>query len=98
MKINTCYTIDIKSQYIFENGQVMGTKRVDESVMKATRTIYLEALKFCANICLSEWDSLKEPTKISPALNDCKNLIMQNLLSFRIYKGSWINIRQRKEM
>lgn len=60
MKINTCYTIDIKSQYIFENGQVMGTKRVDESVMKATRTICLEALKFCADIYLLEWDSLEK--------------------------------------
>lgn len=60
MKINTCYTVDIKSQYIFKDGQVAGTKRVDEAVMKATRTACLDALKFCANTFLSEWDSLEE--------------------------------------
>ena len=60
MKINTCYTVDIKSQYIFKDGQVAGTKRVDEAVMKTTRTACLDALKFCANTFLSEWDSLEE--------------------------------------
>lgn len=60
MKINTCYTVDIKSQYILKNGQAIGTRRVDEAVMKATRTVCLDALKFCVNIFLSEWDSLEE--------------------------------------
>ena len=60
MKINTCYTVDIKSQYIFKDGQAVGIRRVDEAVMKATRTACLDALKFCVNAFLSDWDSLEE--------------------------------------
>lgn len=64
MKINTCYTVDIKSQYIFKDEQIVGTRCVDETVMKATRTVCLDALKFCVNVFLSEWDSLEELASI----------------------------------
>ena len=64
MKINTCYTVDIKSQLIVKDNEVCGSKKVDESIMKATRTVCLDALKFCTEIFLSEWDELKEYTSL----------------------------------
>lgn len=64
MKINTCYTVAIKSQLIVKDNEVCGSKKVDESIMKATRTVCLDALKFCTEIFLSEWDELKEYTSL----------------------------------
>ena len=59
MTIHTCYVIDIKSQLVTEKGEVTGSRRVDESLMRATRKVCLDALKFCAELFLKEWENLK---------------------------------------
>ena len=59
MAIHTCYVVDIKSQLVTEKGEVTGSHKVDESIMHATRKVCLDALKFCAELFLKEWDSLK---------------------------------------
>ena len=59
MAIHTCYVVDIKSQLVTVKGEVTGSHKVDESIMHATRKVCLDALKFCAELFLKEWDSLK---------------------------------------
>lgn len=63
MKINTCYTVMLKNQ-IVTDGSVVKTCRVDERVMKATRMLCLDALKFCTEAFLSEWEYLKAKTGV----------------------------------
>ena len=55
MEIITCYTADIKSQLGGEKKQ-----RVDKKLMKATADVCLKALRYCADIFLSEWDFLSK--------------------------------------
>ena len=95
MKINTCYTVDIKSQYIFKDGQAVGIRRVDEAVMKATRTACLDALKFCVNAFLSDWDSLEElsclmrkrvPAKLHAPCHRCRCTWYRKFLCFQPQK------------
>ena len=62
MKINTCYTAVIKSQYITVKKdrkiQLAGTKKVDSDLMKKTSDICLNALTSCVDIVLKEWDAV----------------------------------------
>lgn len=58
MTIHTCYVVDIKSQLVTEKGEVTGSRKVDEKLMRATRKVCLDALKFCAELFLKEWDSV----------------------------------------
>ena len=45
MTIHTCYVVDIKSQLVTEKGEVTGSRRVDESLMRATRKVCLDTNK-----------------------------------------------------
>lgn len=66
MKITTCYTVPIKNQLEFsEDGEVSLRKAVDDKLMKACASLCLEALKFCVEVFLREWNYLSS-FKVTP--------------------------------
>ncbi len=62
MKINTCYTVALKSQLpVIKDKKTMRFSdpvRVDSDLIKHTSDLCLKALRFCVDVVLNEWDIL----------------------------------------
>lgn len=58
MNIITSYTVPIKCQMEVESGKAMSTHKVDDSLMKSTRDVCMEALRFCVDVYLREWNEI----------------------------------------
>ena len=65
MEIHTCYTVKIKHQLDAvpdrktKKLNISRKRRVDDSSMQQTSEICLEALRFCVDVALKEWDLVK---------------------------------------
>jgi len=59
MKINTCYTSELKAQLeIGRDGAIVKAYKVNARLMDTTNRICLDALEYCVNTFLKEWDYL----------------------------------------
>lgn len=64
MEIHTCYTVKIKHQLDAvpdrktKKLNIFRKRRVDDRSMQQTAEICLEALRFCVDVALKEWDHL----------------------------------------
>ena len=65
MEIHTCYTVKIKHQLDAvpdrktKKLNISRKRRVDDRSMQQTAEICLEALRFCVDVALKEWDHVK---------------------------------------
>lgn len=65
MMIRTCYTVKIKHQLDAVQDRktkqlnIFGKRGVDDRLMRQTSDICLEALRFCVDVVLKEWDHVK---------------------------------------
>ena len=60
MKIITCYTVPIKKQLSgpAASGAPVSMRAVDDRLMRTTSDVCLEALKYCVDVFLKEWNYL----------------------------------------
>lgn len=59
MTISTCYTSELKAQLEIDgNGSVIKANKVDKHLMGTSSQVCLDALRFCVDTFLKEWDYL----------------------------------------